>query len=401
MFSFVQKPSTLLRTSLFSSPSLTVQTRQKLTATSIRNAGRGKKVDQALARSTDLFKTYPPITPGIRHVIRPRNDHLWEGAPLRALTIARRKKGGRNNHGRITVRHIGGGHKQRIRSVDFHRREPGVHDVIRIEFDPTRSAHLALLRKRDPSPRDTTVWSYIIAPGSLRAGDQVQSFRNGIPKDMMPSISRSDPALNEPIVIDPEETDGDRALRLRIAEDEAKARENLALGLVRSMTLKPGNVLPLYMIPIGTVIHNISLRPEGPGVLVRSAGSSGMIMTFEENNGYAHVKLQSGEVRKLHRNCHATIGAVSNQLWKNRNLGKAGRSRRLGIRPTVRGVAMNKKDHPHGGGRGKSKSNKHPVSPWGWQTKGLRTRKPGPKGPKGSNKMVVHERPRGEDKKRS
>ncbi|KAH8797133.1 ribosomal proteins L2, C-terminal domain-containing protein [Flagelloscypha sp. PMI_526] len=163
------------------------------------------------------------------------------------------------------------------------------------------------------------------------------------------------------------------------------------------MTLKPSNVLPLYTILIGIIIQNIS-PPKENRVLVRSAGSSGMIMTFEESSGHAYVKLQSGEVRKL---CHATIGVVSSQLCEGRNLGKAGRSGRLGIRRTVCGVGMNKKDHPHGGVRGKPKSNKHPVSPWGSQTQGLQVRRPSPKGPKSSNKMIMHEHPCGEDKKRS
>ncbi|EDR16019.1 mitochondrial 54S ribosomal protein RML2 [Laccaria bicolor S238N-H82] len=338
-------------------------------ATEIWKHTKNVEVEAALARTQDLFKKYKPVSPGIRHLRRPLVPHLYEGRPIRALTVARRKNGGRNSHGHITVRHRGGGHRQRIRTLDYMRDAPGVHNVVRIEYDPGRSAHIALLFNKDPTAEATKKWSYIIATEGMRAGDEVQSFRQGIPDGFIPGF----------------ETDN--------------SAQSLAMGILRSMTLKPGNVLPLRLIPPGTVINNVALSPKGPGILVRSAGSFGQVIAHEEGGRYVQVRLQSGEVRKVLKDCCATIGKVSNSMWKSRQLGKAGRARWLGIRPSVRGVAMSAYDHPHGGGRGKSKSNKHPVSIWGWGTKGTRTRKPGPKGPKNSNKMVIRERPRGVEKR--
>ncbi|KAF7436112.1 hypothetical protein PC9H_002938 [Pleurotus ostreatus] len=348
-------------------------------------------VADAFVRTTALFKTYKPVTPGLRHLRRPLNDHLYEGRPVRLLTIAKRKKGGRNNRGVITVRHRGGGHRQRIRTVDFRREAPGIHDVVRIEYDPGRSAHIALVRNRDPEAQGMKKWSYILATEGMRAGDEVQSFRQGIPEGFVPGFDEMQKEEMERKLIETDEGEE--------GEQVDNSAQSLAIGILRTMTLKPGNVLPLRLIPPGTVIHNISLSPQGPGLLVRSAGSFGQVITHEDSGRYTHVRLQSGEVRKVLQECCATIGKVSNPLWKSRQLGKAGRARWLGRRPSVRGVAMNANDHPHGGGRGKSKSNKHPVSIWGWGTKGTRTRKPGPKGPKNSNKMVVKERPRGKEKR--
>ncbi|KAJ7786184.1 mitochondrial ribosomal protein subunit L2 [Mycena metata] len=333
----------------------------------LRKLAKKRELDEVMSRENAVFKTYKPVSPGLRHLRRPLNPHIWEGRPVLQLTIPKRKSGGRNSHGRITVRHRGGGHKQRIRTLDFKRNEPGVHDVVRIEYDPGRSAHIALLKNRDPNAQGVKKWSYIVAPEGLRAGGEVQSFRQGIPEDMLQQLEQS-------------------------------SSQSLALGLLRALTLKPGNVLRLRLIPIGTVIHNIALLPTGPGILVRSAGSAAQVVGHEASK-YTHVRLQSGEVRKVLQDCCATVGRVSNPLWKNRSLGKAGRARWLGRRPSVRGVAMNANDHPHGGGRGKSKSDKHPVSIWGWGARGTRTRKPGPKGPKNSNKMVVRERPRGKAKR--
>ncbi|KAJ7071149.1 translation protein SH3-like domain-containing protein, partial [Mycena amicta] len=332
-----------------------------------------RELEEVMSRTKAVFKTYKPVSPGIRHLRRPLNPHLWHGRPVLQLTVAKRKSGGRNSTGRITVRHRGGGHRQRIRILDYKRDEPGIHDVVRIEYDPNRSAHIALLKNRSLEALGTKRWTYIIAPEGLRAGDEVQSFRRGIPDGFVPGLDVAD------------------AIQQQLEQSSA---QSLALGLLRTLTLKPGNVLPLRLIPIGTVVHNIALLPSGPGILVRSAGSAGQVVNHEESR-YTHVQLQSGEIRKILQDCSATIGRVSNPLWKNRNLGKAGRARWLGRRPSVRGVAMNANDHPHGGGRGKSKSNKHPVSIWGWGARGTRTRKPGPKGPKNSNKMVVRERPRG------
>ena len=275
----------------------------------------------AFMRTETLFKTYKPITPGIRHLKRPLNPHIWEGRPVRLLTFARRKRGGRNSQGVITVRHRGGGHRQRIRIVDFHRKEPGIHDVVRIEYDPGRSAHIALVCNRNPSAEGMKKWSYILATEGMRAGDQVQSFRQGIPRGFIPGF--------------------DDAFKEGKEDSSGSSSQTLALGLLRTLTLKPGNVLPLRLIPPGTIIHNISLKIEGPGILVRSAGSYGQIIAHEEGGRYVQVQLQSGEVRKVLKNCCATIGKVSNTLWKNRILGKAGRARWLGRRPSVRGVAMN------------------------------------------------------------
>ena len=385
------------------SPTLTTAFRRKY-STELNLEQRPTDVNAALSRTSTLFKTYKPITPGIRHLRRPLNPHLYEGRPLRLLTVALRKKGGRNSKGRITVRSRGGGHRRRIRLVDFMRTEPGPHDVVRIEYDPNRSAHIALLRSRDPNVEGEKKWSYILACEGLRAGHVVESFRQGIPDGLVDGFVDSKRIRGKILA-----TDG----------DPAAANASLAIGLLRARTVKPGNVLPLRLIPTGTIIHNIALNPDGRSILVRSAGSFGQVIVHEDNGRYSQVRLQSGEVRKVLQDCVATIGKVSNPLWKGRSLGKAGRARWLGRRPHVRGVAMNayvtlilpdhatvlincfSVDHPHGGGRGKSKSNKHPRSIWGWQTKGKRTRKPGPKGPKGSNKMVIRERPRGVEKKRA
>ncbi|THH26507.1 hypothetical protein EUX98_g7682 [Antrodiella citrinella] len=346
------------------------------------------EVTVALARTSTLYKTYKPITPGIRHLKRPLNLHLFPGRPLRQLTVPLRKKGGRNNTGRITIRFRGGGHKQRIRLVDFNRHEAGPHDVVRIEYDPGRSAHIALIKSRDTKVDGRDLWKYILAPEGMRAGHVVQSFRHGIPDGLVPGFKDSKDIRGKSL----ESTSS-------VGETQTASSASLALGLLRATTIVPGNVLPLRLIPMGTLIHNVSLHPDGRAILVRSAGTFATIVQHEDAGKYTHVRLQSGEIRQVLQDCFATIGKVSNPLWKNRNLGKAGRSRWLGRRPHVRGMAMNRCDHPHGGGRGKSKGNKQPRSVWGWLTKGKRTRKPGPKGPKNSNKMVIRERPRGVEKR--
>ncbi|KAI0673895.1 mitochondrial ribosomal protein subunit L2 [Trametes maxima] len=348
------------------------------------------EVNAALARTSVLYKTYKPVTPGIRHLKRPLSPHLYQGRPLRELTVPLRKRGGRNHHGRITVRHIGGGHKQRIRLIDFMRTEPGPCDVVRIEYDPGRSAHIALIKNRNPDLCGGKVWSYILAPDTLRAGDVVESFRQGIPDGLVPGFVDSKDIRGKAL-----ESDSNGGA----AEIQTASTASLALGVLRAITIKPGNVVPLRLIPPGTIIHNVALNPQGRAILVRSAGTFGQVVAHESSGKYTQVRLQSGEVRKVLQDCVATIGKVSNPLWKNRNLGKAGRNRWLGRRPRVRGMAMNRCDHPHGGGRGKSKGNKQPRSVWGWLAKGKRTRKPGPKGPKNSNKMVIRERPRGKEKR--
>ena len=228
------------------------------------------------------------------------------------------------------VRHRGGGHKRRIRIVDFRRTEPGRHTVERIEHDPGRSAHIALLTHNETQEK-----SYIVASEGMREGDVVQSYRQGIPADLLRSMGG---------VLDP--------------------------AMIAAKTAWRGNCLPLHMIPAGTLIYNVGLRKETGGQLCRSAGTYAQVVgnndpERQEQSIYVNVRLQSGEVRKIHKEACATIGVASNANWSRRQLGKAGRSRWLGIRPTVRGVAMNACDHAHGGGRGKSKGNVIPVSIWG------------------------------------
>lgn len=306
------------------------------------------------------LRTYTPRTPGIRHLRRPINDHLWKGRPVHKLTFPKRgqAKGGRNNTGKVTVRHRGGGHKRRIRIVDFERRAPGPHVVERIEHDPGRTAHIALVRSKD-----TNQLSYILAAEGMRAGDVVQSYMSGIPEDLWKSMGG---------VVDP--------------------------GVLAARTAWRGNCLPLHMIPIGTLIFNVGLRPGKGGQLCRSAGTFATVVAKGEESpqkddavegdaeGQAEekkpmtqrekqkleramqhitIRLQSGEVRLIHKDCCATIGVASNPNYQYTQIGKAGRSRWLNIRPTVRGLAMNAADHPHGGGRGKSKGNVDPKSPWG------------------------------------
>lgn len=259
-------------------------------------------------KNNDLqLKSYKPRTPGLRHLRRPINDHLWKGRPLRKLTFPKKGhgKGGRNNLGRVTVRHRGGGHKRRIRTVDFVRREPGEQLVERIEYDPNRSAHIALLLNEKTKEK-----TYIIAAEGMRAGDKVQSYMSGIPETLLRSMGG---------IIDP--------------------------GMLAARTAFRGNCLPMHMIPLGTQIYNVGSRPNKRAVFCRSAGTFATVVARDENpdGGLKDVvvRMQSGEVRKVDKNACATIGVASNRHWHFRQLGKAGRSRWLNIRPTVRGVAMN------------------------------------------------------------
>lgn len=324
---------------------------------------------QKAGESTVLMRTYKPRTPGVRHLKRPINDHLWKGRPFLPLTFPKKGhgKGGRNNSGVITVRHRGGGAKRRIRTVDFERWKPGPHLVERIEYDPGRSAHIALLTEQATGRK-----SYIVAADGMRAGDVVQSYRAGIPKDLLDSMGG---------VVDP--------------------------GILAAKTCWRGNCLPVHMIPVGTQVYNVGSRPNGGAVFCRSAGTYATIMSKEEETRedgtkvmtgkFVNVRLQSGEIRKVSKDACATIGVSSNIHHQFRQLGKAGRSRWLNIRPTVRGLAMNAFEHPHGGGRGKSKGNRHPSSPWGKPAKsGYKTRRK-----HNVNKWVVTPRIRNMGKRRS
>ena len=277
-----------------------------------------------------MLKTYKPITPGVRHLKRPINDHLWKGRPYRPLTFPKKGhgRGGRNSTGRITVRHRGGGAKRRIRTVDFIRMAPGSHTVLRIEHDPNRSAHIALVESDRFHEK-----SYIIAAEGMRGGDKIESYRSGIPAALLQSMGGS---------MDP--------------------------GMLAAKTALRGNCLPIRMVPLGQQVYNVGSTTGKGAVFCRSAGTYATVVSREENRRKVKevvVRLQSGEVRRVSPEACATIGVASNPHFHFRQLGKAGRKRWLGIRPTVRGVAMNASDHPHGGGRGKSKGNKIPVSPWG------------------------------------
>ena len=264
-----------------------------------------------------------PTSPGVRFVSVSDFSEITKDEPEKRLTCSLKKTGARNNQGRITVRFRGGGHKRRYRIIDFKRDKWGVPaKVASIEYDPNRSARIALLHYADGEKR------YILAPLGLQVGDVV------------------------------------------MAGPEAEIR--------------PGNALPLRSIPLGTFIHNLELYPGRGGQLVRSAGTYAQLMAKEGR--YAHVRLPSGEIRLFLLDCMATVGQVGNVDHENITLGKAGRSRWLGRRPHVRGTAMNPVDHPHGGGEGRTKG-RHPVSPWGWPTKGYKTRKK-----KVSDKWIVKRR---------
>ena len=265
-----------------------------------------------------------PTSAGRRHVVKVVNAELHKGKPLASLVEKKSKSGGRNNNGRITTRHIGGGHKQHYRVVDFRRNKDGIPAVVeRLEYDPNRSAHLALLKYADGER------TYIIAPKGVSAGDKLIS---GVDAD-----------------------------------------------------IKAGNTLPLRNIPLGSVIHCIELKPGKGAQIARSAGTSAQLVAREGT--YATLRLRSGEMRKVLVDCRATLGEVGNTEHSLRQLGKAGAKRWRGVRPTVRGVAMNPVDHPHGGGEGRTSGGRHPVTPWGVPTKGYKTRKN-----KRTNKLIVRRR---------
>jgi len=258
------------------------------------------------------LKQFNPVTPSSRGTVLVDKSELWKGKPVKGLTEGKSHSGGRNNHGRTTVRFRGGGHKQTYRYVDFKRRSkfnvPAT--VERLEYDPNRTAWIALIKYQDGE------LSYIIAPQRLKAGDVVVS--------------------------------GDR------------------------VDIKPGNAMPLAAIPVGTIVHALEMKPGAGAKIARSAGTYCQLVG--KDAGYAQVKLMSGEVRLLRSECLASIGAVSNPDNSNQQLGKAGRRRWMGFRPHNRGVVMNPVDHPHGGGEGRTSGGRHPVTPWGKPTKGYKTR---------------------------
>ena len=265
-----------------------------------------------------------PTSAGRRHLVKVVNDELHKGAPYAPLLEKQSRSGGRNNNGRITTRHVGGGHRQHYRIIDFKRTKDGVPAIVeRLEYDPNRSANIALLKYLDGERR------YIIAPKGVSAGDRLESGVNA--------------------------------------------------------AIKKGNALPLRNIPLGSTVHCIELKPGKGAQIARSAGTSAQLVAREGN--YATLRLRSGEMRKVLSECRATLGEVGNSEHSLRQLGKAGAKRWKGVRPTVRGVAMNPVDHPHGGGEGRTSGGRHPVSPWGVPTKGHKTRKN-----KRTDKLIVRRR---------
>jgi large subunit ribosomal protein L2 len=267
-----------------------------------------------------------PTSPGRRHVVQVKSEGLHKGAPYAPLVAKKTKTGGRNNNGHVTTRHKGGGHKQRYRVIDFKRDKDGVPGIVeRLEYDPNRSAHIALIKYADGERR------YIIAPAGLKAGDKIASGNDA--------------------------------------------------------AISPGNCMPLRNIPVGSTVHCIEMKIGKGAQLARSAGAAVQLVAREGD--YATLRLRSGEMRKIHSDCRATLGAASNSEHNLRKLGKAGASRWRGVRPTVRGVVMNPVDHPHGGGEGRTSGGRHPVSPWGVPTKGHKTRSN-----KRTDKFIVRDRRR-------
>ena len=272
------------------------------------------------------LKSYKPTTPGQRGLVLIDRSALWDGRPVKALTEGLSKSGGRNNLGRITSRRRGGGAKRLYRSIDFKRTKSDIPGIVqRIEYDPNRTAFIALIEYQDGE------LAYILAPQRLAVGDQI------------------------------------------ITSGKAD--------------VKPGNAMPFTGMPIGTIVHNVEMKPGKGGQIARAAGTYAQFIG-RDDGGYAQIKLSSGELRRVRQECMATVGAVSNPDNSNQNFGKAGRSRHKGIRPSVRGVVMNPVDHPHGGGEGRTSGGRHPVSPWGQPTKGKKTRKKN----KASSKLIIRSR---------
>ena len=270
------------------------------------------------------LKTFKPYTKSTRGTIIVTREGLWKGKPIKSLTIGKKFSSGRNNLGRITSRRRGSGHKQKYREIDFYRKKHDIEAVVeRIEYDPNRTAHIMLVKYEDGER------AYMLVPQNIKIGDKIIS---GNKKE-----------------------------------------------------IKIGNCMPLHDIPVGTAIHNVEMKPGGGAKIARAAGSSVQITGSDDE--YSIIKLASGEIRKITSKAKATIGVLSNPDQKNIKIGKAGRNRWLGIRPSVRGVVMNPVDHPHGGGEGKSSGGRNPVSPWGQSAKGLKTRNN-----KRTNKYIISRR---------
>ncbi len=270
------------------------------------------------------LKQFRPTSPGRRELVIVDRGELYKGKPVKGLTEGLTKSGGRNNMGRVTAFRHGGGHKRTYRMIDFKRRKWGMEAIVqRLEYDPNRTAFIALIKYKDGE------LAYIVAPQRLKAGDAV------------------------------------------IAGEK--------------VDVKPGNAMPLKAIPVGTIVHNVELKPLKGAQMARSAGTYAQVVGRE--TGYAQLRMASGEVRMVQDVCMATIGAVSNPDNMNEVWGKAGRSKWLGRKPTVRGVAMNPVDHPHGGGEGKTSGGRHPVTPWGKKTRGPKTRKTKP-----SDRLIIRRR---------
>ncbi len=270
------------------------------------------------------LKTFKPTSPSRRNLVQVDRSALHKGRPEKSLTEGLTKTGGRNNTGRITSRRQGGGHKRLYRMIDFKRNKVDVSATVeRLEYDPNRTAFIALIKYDDGEK------AYILAPQRLDVGDKVIS--------------------------------------------------------AKTADVKPGNTMPLRYMPVGTIVHNVEMKPGKGGQIARSAG--GYAQLVGRDSGYAQVRLKSGELRAINQECRATVGAVSNPDHMNINLGKAGRKRWLGVRPSVRGVAMNPVDHPHGGGEGRTSGGRHPVTPWGKPTKGKKTRSN-----KATDKFIIRSR---------
>ena len=270
------------------------------------------------------LKTFKPYTKSTRGTIIVSKEGLWKGKPIKSLTVGKKSSSGRNNLGRITSRRRGSGHKQKYREIDFYRKKHDIEAVVeRIEYDPNRTSHIMLVKYEDGER------AYMLVPQNIKIGDKIIS---GNKKE-----------------------------------------------------IKIGNCMPLHDIPVGTAIHNVEMKPGGGAKIARAAGSS--VQITGSDGEYSIIKLASGEIRKITSKAKATIGVLSNPDQKNIKIGKAGRSRWLGIRPSVRGVAMNPVDHPHGGGEGKASGGRHPVSPWGQSAKGLKTRNN-----KRTNKYIISRR---------